>query len=321
MKYRKKIYREGYFHHLFLKARHGNVIFYKTEDYLFYYTLYSVLVRKYQIKAEAFCIMFNHTHSCQKARSRGRFLSFCRDLQSIFTIGYTKEYRLEGPLMMTCGYVPKAAGKHHRSCLIYIANNAPAGKLVKNAIDYKWDLLAFFKSDHPFSDKLVIRKTRFAMKQAVKLVDWCFERNQFLNYTILRRLFDKLNSKEKSQLTDYIIIKYFFIDKASFISHFGDFSTTMIAIDSSAGSEDDFYEAWEDYSVYFEMLKTALKTKVDIKHFRFHEMDHEERTIIKNVLSRIPGATQKHIRRFLHLVDYHDKTQKPSPWNKGMAKA
>lgn len=304
MNFRKnKFYREGAFHHLYIKAKNGNVLFYRIEDYLFIYTLVSVLSKRHNVTIELFCIMFNHLHGCVKAQSKDVFRAFLRDLSSLFTIGYNEEYHLSGSLLMPCGYVPKSSEKYHKTCLIYIANNPSAGRLVKSVLEYKWGLVPYFFSDHPFSDKLVKRNARFAMRQALSIVDGCERRGQYLNYTTLGRIFNKLNSKEKAQIVDYIIVKYFFLDRQSFFSHFENEKKALLAMDSSAGSEHDIYEPWEDYSVYLEMIRTTLSSGLDYKKFRFHEMPADQLNALRRKLSRIPGATNMHIERFLHLVD------------------
>ena len=295
---RNKFYREGSFHHIYGKSINGNVRFYRTEDYLFFYTLFSVLTKRYHVITEAFCIMFNHYHACSKARTHVALKAFLRDLSSIFTNGYNKEYGLTGKLLMPCGYVPKTSGKQHRSCLIYIANNPVVGKLVKSAIMYKWNLLAYFQSDHPFSEKLVKRNCRFKMRNALALVDGNFKRGQYLNYKLLERVFDGMNQKEKAQITDYIIVKYFFLDKSSFISHFDNLDNALSAIDSSSGSENDFYEPWEDYSPYLSMLLVIIKQWN--RNYRFQEMPIKDLLILRRKLSDLPGATKMHVERFLH---------------------
>ena len=295
-----KFYREGSFHHLYIKALDGNVLFYKTEDYLFIYTIVSVLSKRHNVIVELFCIMFNHLHGCVRAYSEGEFRSFLRDVSSIFTKGYNQEYHLSGHLLMPCGYVPKTSGKYHKTCLIYIANNPSAGRLVKSVLEYKWGLIPYFFSDHPFSVKLVKRQSRFAMRQALAIVDRCHKQGQFLNYASLKRVFKKLNSCERTQMVDYIVVKYFFLDKQAFISHFGDLDKAILTIDSSAGSEHDIYEPWEDYSVYFEMIKKTLESGLDYKRFRFHEMSREDYLSLVSMLSRILGVSNKHLNRFLH---------------------
>ena len=298
---RNRFYRDGVFHHLYIKALYGRVLFYRTEDYLVLYSLFSTLVTRYGMKVEMFCIMFNHIHACLRAPSVKIFIAFCRDLTSILTKEYNKEYNREGELLMRCGYAAKAAGKAHRSCLIYIANNPVAGKLVPRAIEYKWNMLAYFISKHPFSNRLVKRESRFAMRQSLALVDWRFREGRYLNYTLLERIFRRLDKVERNQMVDYIVGKYFFINKQSFLSHFNDIEKAIVAIDSSAGSEHDLYEPWEDYSIYVSMIKRALNFGVDFRQFRFQEMLQEDLRRLMKRLSGVQGATEMHVARFLHL--------------------
>lgn len=296
-------YRDGSFHHLYFKARYGRVLFYRIEDYLFYYTVFSVLAKKYEMKVEAFCIMFNHTHACLKAPSQDVLRSFCRDLSSLFTKEFNKEYNRQGPLLMRCGYAAKVSGKALRSCLVYIANNPSVGRIVEKAIAYKWNVLGYFLSDHPFSEKLVKREARFEMRKSLAVVDGCFKRGRYLNYTILDRVLAKLKNDEKQQMVDYIIVKYFFIDREGFLSHFDGINKTLVAIESSAGSENDIYEPWEDYSVYLSMLRKTVASGLDYKGFRFHEMPRKDLIHLKRRLFTVNGATNKHVERFLHLEE------------------
>ena len=296
-------YREGAWHHLFVKSQNGNVLFYRPDDYLFLYILFSVLVRRYCLQVESFCILFNHFHACLKSPSDTAFYSFCRDLSSLFTIGFNREYDVRGKLMMKCGFAPKTSGKAHRSCLIYIANNPVAGKLVSNAIEYKWNLLAYFKTRYPFSEQLVKRDARFAMRQSLSFIDGCYHRNQYLNYTALKKVLADLNRKEKLQMIDYIVNTYFFLDKQSFVNHFDSFETALIAIDSSAGSEQDIFEPWEDYSIYLSMLRKTLGSGLDYKGFRFHKMSYAELCTLRSRLLRISGTTSMHVARFLHMSE------------------
>lgn len=304
MKQKKnKFYRDGSFHHLYVKAINGNVIFYRLEDYILFYTLFSTLVKRYCIRTEAFCIMINHFHACILASSQDILKAFCRDLSSVFTLDYNDEYHLKGKLLMPCGYAAKSSGKQHRSCLIYIANNPSSGRMVKSAIMYRWNLLAYAQSKNPFSDKLVKRNCRFRMRCSLAIVDGSYRRGQYLNYKLLESIFQSLSPKERLQMIDYIIVKYYFLDVKSFISHFGSLDNALIAVDSSAGSENVFFEPWEDYSVYSSMLDATLKSGLDIKRFRFHEMSQGNLMHLRGMLSCIPGVTNKHLARFLHERD------------------
>ena len=294
-----KFYREDSAHHLYIKALNGNVLFYRTEDYIFFLTLLSSTARRYRIKIEALCIMFNHVHLFVRAVDESVFKAFCRDLLSRFSIGYNKEYHLKGRLMMRSGYAPKVSRKSILSCLIYIVNNPVAGHLSKKAVDYKWNLLAFLQGSHPFSEKLVKRSSRLRLRDAARIVDYCFKKGEALNYAVQNNIFKDLTSKERRTVTDYIVNLYNPIDKEAFLARFGDWETALLAIDSTTGADHDIQEIWDDHSVYLRMLKLCLNR--GIQPWRFNEMETTDQLHLVKVLSGISGSTPEHLRRFLHL--------------------
>lgn len=294
-----RIFKAGSAHHIYLKALNGYVLFYRTEDYIYFLTLLYVLARRYGISIEALCIMFNHIHLFVKAVDAKVFKAFCRDLQSMFASGYNKEYQLRGKLMMRSGYAPKRSRKSILSCLIYIANNPVAGHLTRTAPEYKWNLLAYFQNGHPFSEKLDKSGDRLRMREAARMADYCYRQGRPLNYAILRNIFRGLTSKEKMAITDYIINLYNPIDKESFLKRFGDWNTAVIAFESTTGSEHDVPEAWEDYSIYLNMLRLCLRHKIRPEHFAL--MGEDEKLRLVKLLSAVPYSTPEHIRRFLHL--------------------
>lgn len=294
-----RFFKEGCAHHLYLKAQRGNVLFYRTEDYVFFVTLLSILARRYGIVIEAVCIMFNHVHVFIQPVDWKVFKAFCRDLQSTFSISYNKEYRLKGRLMMRSGYAPKITRKSILSCLIYIVNNPVAGHLTGTAAEYKWNLLPFFRSDHPFSQKLVKRNSRLRMREAARIVDYCHRQGKPLNYALLGNVYNGLTLQEKLTITDYIVNLYNPIDKNAFISRFKDWKAAMTAIDSTTGSEHDIHEAWDDYSIYLKMLELCLRR--GMKPTQFSTMKKDELYRLGKKLSEIPRSTPEHVRRFLHL--------------------
>ncbi len=302
MKGRKnRFYREGCAHHLYLKAQGGNLLFYRSEDYLFFLTLLYVLAKRYGIRIEALCIMFNHIHIFVKPVRKSVFDAFCRDLQSLFARGYNVEYRRSGPLMMLSGFAPKITQKSILSCLVYIVNNPVTGKIVRRAQDYKWNLLAYIENYHPFSERLVKRESSSRLRKALGIIDCFHMRGRCLNYAVLRLIFNCLTYEEKRQAMDYIILKYNPLDKNSLLSRFGDYGRAVIAFNASAGAEHDINEQWEDYSVYTKMLRTLLRSGLDHHGFRFGEMDKGDLLNLVQAFSDIPHVTEEHIRRFLHL--------------------
>lgn len=298
---RNRVYREGCAHHLYLKALEGNVLFYRTEDYIFFLTLCYVLSRRHGIGLEAFCIMFNHFHAFVKPVPREVFTDFCRDLQSIFAKEYSKEYRRSGPLMMEAGYAPKSSHKSILSCLVYIFNNPVAGKITRNAPDYKWNLLAYTASANPYSEKIVKRRCSSRMRRALGVVDLSFKQGLYLNYAIQKRIFQSLTGAEKKQAVDYIVNIFYPVDKYAVIRRFESYEKAVTAMNASTGAENDLSEPWEDYSVYLRMLRATLSSKLDFCDYRFHEMGEDDQVYLRRILSRVPGCTQEHLSRFLHL--------------------
>lgn len=296
---KNRIFKEGCAHHVYLKALKGNVLFYRTEDYIFFLTLLYVLARRYGISVEALCIMFNHVHLFIRPVARKVFRAFCRDLQSTFSTGYNKEYHLEGRLMMRSGYAPKKSRKSILSCLIYIVNNPVAGYLTKAALGYKWNLLAYYHNSFPFSEKLIRKSARLRMREAARMADYCHRQGKPLNYAVMKSIFKNLTPKEKLTITDHIVTLYNPIEKGAFLKRFGDWGTAITAIDSTTGTEYDIPEAWEDYSVYLTMLKQSIRR--GIRPELFSRMGGEEKRHLIKILSGVPNSTPKHISRFLHL--------------------
>ena len=301
MKCRNRIYKEGALHHLYLKAIGGEVLFYRVEDYLVYFTLFCVLARKYKLTVEALCIMFNHTHSALKAATKEIFRSFCRDLQSGFTKLQNEEYRRTGPRMMKSGYAPKTSSKAARSNIIYIANNAVEGLLCGHAIEYKWNFLAYYANDHPFSEKLVKRHCRFRMRKSLSMVDRAAKQGSFLNYSLLAGIFEGLTPDEKLQMTDYIVVKYNVIDYEAMISRFGSFEKALSAFDLTTKGENDISEEWEDYSIYKVILGEVLKKGIRGRDFGFESIDSLRLQRLVAASSRKVAGHNKHIIRFFHL--------------------
>ena len=52
--------------HVYMKGRNGWGLFYRIEDCLVFFTVYSVLVKEMGLCVLAFSIMFNHIHSLFK---------------------------------------------------------------------------------------------------------------------------------------------------------------------------------------------------------------------------------------------------------------
>jgi len=286
------------------------MIFYSTADCLYYITLYSCLSRKYRIRTYAFSLMPNHTHSQQEASGRKCFIAFNQDLQAQFTRGYNRQHKRSGELFQSpFGSVPKTGEKSIRSNLSYINNNGATGKLSKGVLDYRWNLMAYYDSGHPFSEKIRLREVSQRMRQAIRYVDRMRNKNKPLDHKAQKMLFKGLNGEERKQLVDYIIVKYHFLDYTCLIRCFGSVERALAGMDANTGSEYDFKEEWEDYSEYRKMIDVTSKAGFDMETVNFekypessgqHIQDQEAVFRLISLLSTVTRDRKK-ISRFLHL--------------------
>ena len=297
----KRFYKEGYPNHVYCKGKDGNMIFYSTSDCIYYFTLYCCLSRKYGVSTYAFSIMPNHTHSQQKAPNRRVFISFNQDLQSVFTRGYNSWHNREGELFeKPFGSAPKTDEKHIKNNLSYICNNAAEGKLSKGVSDYRWNLMAYYRNDHPFSDKIILSESSIKMREAVKYIDKMRRLNRPLDYRIQSMLFKGLNHKQRMQVTDYIVVRYNCLDYDNYSKYFGSFEKALAGMDANTGSEHDLKEEWEDFSKYRELIDMAGRLGLDMEHINFEKVDRDAIMELILPLSRV-CSDKKKLSRFLHL--------------------
>jgi len=302
----KRLFREGYPNHVYCKCVDGNVSFYSTADCIYYITLYSCLSRKYHIRTNAFSIMPNHTHAQQSAEKRRDFVSFNQALVSQFTRGYNIQHNRSGELFhKPFGSVPKIGKKYIKNNLSYINNNGASGKLSKGVLDYRWNLMAYYGSDHPFSERIVLNQASRRMKWAIKYVDRLYKEGKPLDYRIQDMLFKGLNRKENKQLTDYIISRYKFLDYSSLKTYYGSFENALFAMDANTGSEHDIKEEWEDFSEYRSMIEVCRKAGYNMESINFKLMKKEELFGLVILLSSVTKDKRK-IFRFLHMDSGHE---------------
>lgn len=243
----KRIFKEGYPCHVYSKGYGGMMVFYSIADCLFYITLYSCLSRKYHIRTNAFSLMPNHTHSQQVVVSRQVFTAFNQELLSLFTRGYSIQHGRSGELFQKpFGSAPKIGGKSIKNNLSYINNNGAAGKLSKGVLDYRWNLMAYYDTDYPFSEKIVFNQASKRMRWAMRYVIELHGKNRPLDYRIQAMLFKGLNAKERKQLIEFIVVQYNFLDYSAITKHFGSFERALIAMDANTGSEYDIIEEWKE---------------------------------------------------------------------------
>ena len=298
--YRK--YRERSAHHVYSKAVDGNIIFYSVHDCIYYLTLYYHLAKRYGIRTLAFSIMPNHIHSCEQATLQDNFVLFHCRLASEFSQKYNAQHHRKGPLFMKLfGFAPKTVGKKVRDNIAYIVNNPVVGKLCKNIEEYRWNLMAYRNSDHPYSEKICLSKASYRLRKSISMLKYYFENGIPLDYTCQEILYKGLSKKESAQLTDRIISMHNCLDFKELARYYqGDIENAMIAISANSGSEHDIPEDYEDYSLYKEMMRLALDLGIDLTTCNFECLPEEELAKIIWQFNRA-GFPPKQIRKFLHL--------------------
>lgn len=232
--------------HCYQRTADNGVLFYSYSDYLEYFTLYCILARKYGIRVWEICLMPDHVHDAISSRTRNQRKDFKWEFNTRFSQQYNKRCGIKGPLLESpYGRAVKNGAKKARTNIIYIANNPVERQLVSKAEEYRWNFLAYAESDHPFSEKLVLRRARLPLQWAVKEVKSQYEKGNPLNYATLQRMFSKLNKKESQQLTDFIVSTYNVIDYSGVLELFdGSYGALLTAAHSTTGSEYDINESF-----------------------------------------------------------------------------
>lgn len=304
MSRKHRFFREGFPHHTYTRGRNGNVLFYSKADCIYFLTLYFCLARKYGITVLAFCEMPNHFHSSEQAPRRQTFLLFHGLLNSEFAREYNNEHSRSGPLFDTpFGYAAKAAGKKIRDNLCYIANNPVVGNLCKDILDFRWNLLAYRESDHPFSEEIVLRRATRAMKRALAKVKYFREKDLPLTYARQRTVMKGLDEKERQQILDFIISRYNGLNYVAMESFYQDsFQQACLSFRANSGSEHDIPEDYEDYRNYTKMIRLMEKLGIDLTQKYCEALDI---ATVHKLTRRFQsyGFPARQIRRLLHLEE------------------
>ena len=241
---RRRKFVNGEVNHTYQRTMSGFNIFYEVEDYLVYYTIFSVMSRRYGMVVYGLCLMIDHIHTLTSTSSCKTFSKFMSNVAIQFVKEYNRYHNRVGPLFSECfGSAPKAGLKLLRTAIAYLFNNPVERLLCKRAQEYRWNFLAYAASDNPFSDPLVLKKASRRLRRALKEVDGTVKRNEYMTYVQLKRMFVGMDAREKNQLIDYIIVRYNIIRYDDLTTKCYDgYENMLMAINSNAGSE---YEVQE----------------------------------------------------------------------------
>ena len=297
--------KDGILNHCYQRTVGGGVLFYSISDHLVYFTSYCVQARKHNVKVLGMCQMPDHLHDSLIVRDKEQLGAFKREQNTWFSKVQNEYCGISGPLFMhPFGSAMKTDDKKVRTNLIYVGNNPVERHLVEKAEDYRWNYLAYAVSDHPFSDKVVIRKCSSALKQAMNQVRAQFGEELPLNYYMLNRLFAPLDEVETQQLVDYIISLYNVIDYAAALEYFGgNHKRFLTALHSTTGSEYDIKEKKTGRSdVYYAQMSAMLIQEYGLGDI--HEFMKMDKKVLLAFLRGKTGATDKQIAKFLRMRDW-----------------
>jgi hypothetical protein len=209
-----------------------------------------------------------------------------------------------GPLFeSTFGSVPLFGDKKVRTNLCYVGNNPVERRLCKKAEEYRWNYLAYGSSDHPFSEKLVLRKSSWAMRRAVQEVRAMKRTRKPLSYKQLQRLFESLGRKEKLQLCDFIISIYNVIDYRTASRFFDSYDEMLAAMHANTGSEHVLNEIFIGKSdACFAKMISIVNKELNLKDI--HDvlaLPAEEKYALFQQLLLKTGALPEQVAKFLRL--------------------
>lgn len=304
MRKRRRFYR-GAVNHIYQRTADGGILFYCLEDYIVFFTIFSVCARSSaDIQVLALCLMYDHFHLLLRTSDIQKLSDFMERTTSWFAREYNLQVGRKGRLFQkNFGSAPKWDDKSVISAINYVGNNPVEKRLCLKAEEYRWGFLPYAVSQNPFSEKIVLRKASHRLRDAMKAVKMMSELNLPLKYGQLENLTRRLTEAEKEQLIDYIISTYLPFDYDDLISYYGSYETMLTAMSSNTGSEFDIKERNDRHPhVAYDEILAYLGRNMPRKDIRKLPMlpDSEKRALAEELLHNT-SATELHVCKFLHI--------------------
>ena len=291
--------------HTYQRTVSGFNVFYEVEDYLVYYTIFSVMSVRYGITVYGLCLMIDHLHSLVSASDASDFSKFMSNVTIQFVKEFNKARRRTGALFSEYfGSAPKPGMKLLRTAIAYLFNNPVERFLCRYAQQYRWNFLAYAVSDHPFSEPIVLRAASWKLRNAIKEVDGTAARNTHLTYVQLKRLLKGLERKERNQLIDYIIVRYNVIRYDILTTKCYDgYENMLTAINSNTGSEYDIQEQkWSRSDTEYRELYQHVHSCGYDDAGDIISLDTDTKLTLMMDMMRKTRASKLQICKYLHLA-------------------
>ena len=289
--------------HVYQRAICGFNIFYTLDDYLVFYTIFSVFSIRFDVKVLSLCLMVDHFHALLITESKVNFSQFIASVTSLYARLFNETIGRKGQLFdKSFGSAPKFSEKQVRTVIPYIFNNPVERYLCSDPRDYRWNFLAYLSSDSPFSNKLDLKKASKCLRSAIKEVKSCHENGLWLNYTQLSRLYRQLSILERSQLTDYVIRIYSPFDKEKLVSYYKSQEMMNLAIRSTMGSEYDIKEEYHHSSdMHYSDIEYYITEKLSFVPKSLLSLSVRQKSALARQISANTMATDRQIAKYLHL--------------------
>lgn len=299
---RRKFCADGIMH-IYQRTRNGFNIFYSLEDFLVFFTIVSVQVRKFGINMLGLCLMIDHIHILASAENLSQISQFISAYTSIFVKEFNEVTGRKGPLFEAkYGSALKLELKRIRSAIAYLLNNPVEKKLCTKAQDYKWNFLKYLD---PNKKRQIGSKRNLSrpLQRALTIVDDTYKKNKYLRYQLLTNLLKQLNPTEKELLSDYIITIYLPIDKKIAQKFFKSYDDMVLAVNSNTGTEYEITEAhFSKSDIQYREILQYLKTLNITDAKSLISATDERKVKLASQLKRFTSATTIQIKKFLHIV-------------------
>lgn len=302
MRVKNRRFKPEAYEHIYCRSADKSILFFDDIDRLVYFTAFSSRAKKEGVIVLALAIMFDHIHILSAFPNIDTMSSFMRDHLSFFALEYNDDMGKHGPVFEKAfGNAPKSGDKKIRTAIAYVDNNHSEKNLCARAEECRWNFVAYLASDHPFSEKLQLEKASRKLRRAVTAIRSC---DGPLGYARLRNLFAGLDEKEKEQLTDYIITKYYPIDRDAVLSFFGgDYPTMLTALNANTGNEYDIREDFDpgSHQAYVRLIELCNRSSYRQNLKRIQLASTSQKTAIADTLMKLTGVNPQQLAKFLAL--------------------
>lgn len=285
--------------HVYQRTVSGFNIFYSSEDFLVFFTIVSVYVRRYGIILMGLCQMIDHIHLLCYARSLSDMSRFISAYTSRFVKEFNSRIGRTGKLFVKeYGSAIKKESKRIRSAIAYLFNNPVEKMLCGRAEEYRWNYLKYYAEINLKS----IRYCTSGLQKSVRIVKEAFKNGKYLNYRLIDSIFKELDKEEREYLIDSIIKLYFPFDIKEVTKYYRSYEDMLTAINSNTGNEYDIHEQYYGKTdvAYREMITYLKNSGIEDVRSVITICEDDKRRLAA-LLKSGTSATSMQIRKFLHI--------------------